>query len=298
MAHDTSSQSTDGRANGTTARRALVFAILSTLAPAALPLALAVLRVWVRFLGAAADATAPIPRRPFDDGASVNAFDRAAHAMGDAMGRTAAEALYDAAPDGPTAAVFDLLSVVWFCALPSCVLPSRCRGLAAVALADLDAFDARDDARDDATAAAPARIVHITAAGAVRILRVTTEPAPSSAEGAGSALRDHAVILCDVARVVTDVTDATTWRETSGHDAGDECAAATALEVCSALAASADARAPRLRHIASELARWAAVRIDDNDPNRTVETTRFMLSLAAECLAARASTPATIGRFC
>lgn len=149
--------------DATTHRRALVRAILSTVPPAVLPLAVFALRLWCRALaatieavtggdaaalravagpaGAAAGAAA-------DDQATADALafcaTRAAAALprklGAALVQGAADALFVAA-DPAAVRVFEMLSFVWFDATPHDVDPALCIGLPAEALADLDALE-------------------------------------------------------------------------------------------------------------------------------------------------------------
>lgn len=136
------SQSTGAVADPTTEtarRRATVRALLGLLPAAALPLAVFALRLWCRALAGAFDAVTA-ERPPSSSRASTGGASTLPRKLGAALVQAAADALYEGGDDG-AASVFDLLSVVWFGALPAAVDAALCRGLPAAALADLDAFD-------------------------------------------------------------------------------------------------------------------------------------------------------------
>lgn len=135
------SQSTGAVADPTTEtarRRATVRALLELLPAAALPLAVFALRLWCRALAGAFDAVTA-ERPPSSSRASTGGASTLPRKLGAALVQAAADALYEGGDDG-AASVFDLLSVVWFGALPAAVDAALCRGLPAAALADLDAF--------------------------------------------------------------------------------------------------------------------------------------------------------------
>lgn len=126
-------------------RRALVHAILATIPPAMLPLAVFAVRLWCRAIAAAtelaADAAA-LPRAPdlAVDVVAERCADKFSRELVTGAVTAAADALYGSVA-GVYARAFELLSVAWFGATPYNVDPARCAGLPAAALADLEAFE-------------------------------------------------------------------------------------------------------------------------------------------------------------
>lgn len=300
------SQSTEAAREATTAaaldahRRTIVRALLGTLHVQLLPLVLFSLRLWCCAIGAAVEAVDAPP--PF--GAVVATGDQAndtaarlcaaAHereaprSIAAAMVRAAAGVLYDAAGNTSAASVCELLSVVWFRALPEHIDATICRGLPADALADLDAFDGgappSPSPANDARAVEAPRVMRAPLASAV--LRVDLDgdappdPAehngrfdgPSTPTGGPSAAELRALVF-DAAAYLgchphADVSAASAWTLQVMNGGEGECGASALVRFAAELAAVALADARRTSDVdarsvltwrdTAELAAWGS----------------------------------------